>query len=55
MEWREPRGALHPRGMTQENLLSFPSGSPSGDEMENWMVKFSWMRESKDMIVVDRL
>jgi len=23
--------------------------------MENWMVKFSWMRESKDMVVGDRL
>jgi len=33
-------------------MLSFQSGSPSGDEMENLMVKFSWMRESKDMIVV---
>ena len=24
-------------------LVEFPSGSPSGDEMENRMVKFSWM------------
>jgi len=32
--------------------LSFPSGSPSGDEMENWMEKFSWMWESKDMIML---
>jgi len=31
-----------------------PSGPPSGDEMENRMVKFSWMRESKDMVVDDR-